>query len=133
LKPTWEPRALPSPPYSTQEFHIVFDFGNDFLIYQYAELILEKVALYAKASQPKAVVITAFAAIEPMEVSGRTLSEPAKLAKARADMTVEALARLGVDRKLMRIETNTHPQPLPNLGTPGLEASKRRVTIRLEV
>src|SRR5687768_4069994 len=22
LKPTWEPRALPSPPYSTQEFHI---------------------------------------------------------------------------------------------------------------
>jgi len=133
LKPTWEPRELPKPPYATREFHIVFDYGNDFLIYQYAELIIEKIALYAKASQPQAVVITGFAATDPIEVSGRKLAEPAALAKARADMVALALSRVGIDRRRMRIETNTHPQPLAELGTPGLEASKRRVTIRVEV
>lgn len=133
LKPMWEPRELPKPPYSSQEFHIVFDYGNDFLIYQYAELILEKISLYVKASTPKAVVITGFAATQPLEVSGRTFAEPAKLAKARAEMAALALTRSGIDRKLLRIETNTRPQAVANLGTPGPEASKRRVTIRLEM
>lgn len=133
LKPTWEPRELPPPPYSTQEFHIVFDFGNDFLIYQYAELITEKISLYVKASKPKTVRITGYAATQPIVVSGRTLAEPASLAKARADMVAEALSRLGVDRKIMRIETNTKPQPVAGLPTPGLESSKRRVTVRVEL
>ena len=133
LKPTWEPRERPPPPYATKEFSIVFDFGHDFLIYQYAELILEKVSLYVKASKPKLVAITAYAATVPIHVSGRTLREPASLAKDRAEMTAEALARLGVDRKLMRLQTNTHPQPLAELGTPGPEASKRRVTIKVEI
>jgi len=133
LKPTWEPRELPKPPYSSQEFHIVFDYGNDFLIYQYAELILEKISLYAKASKPKAIVITGFAATQPIEISGRKLAEPAALAKARAEMAALALTRSGIDRKLLRIETNTRPQPIPNLGTPTAEASKRRVTIQIEI
>jgi flagellar motor protein MotB len=111
----------------------VFDYGNDFLIYQYAELILEKVSLYAKASKPKAIVITGFAATQPIEVSGRQLAEAPALAKARAEIVALALSRLGIDRKLLRIETNTQPKPLASLGTPGLEASKRRVTIRIEV
>lgn len=133
LKPTWEPRELPQPPYRTQEFHIVFDFGNDFLIYQYAELITEKISLYVKASKPKTVRITGYAATQPLVVSGRSLAEPASLAKARADMVAEALSRLGVDRKIMRIETNTKPQPIAGLPTPGLESSKRRVTVRVEL
>ncbi len=135
LKPTWEPRELPKPPYSNQEFQIVFDYGNDFLVYQYAELILEKVSLYVKASHAKRLVVVGFAATDPIEVSGRKLAEPASLARARADMVVEALARLGVDRKLMRVETNVHPQAIDNLGAPAptAETSKRRVTIRIEL
>ncbi len=133
LKPTWMPRELPKPPYSNQEFHIVFDYGNDFVIYQYAELILEKISLYVKASQPKAVVITGFAATEPYEVSGQRLSEPQALATARAEMVAEALYRLGVDRKLMQLKTNVKPTVLTGLGapTPTPEASKRRVTIQV--
>jgi outer membrane protein OmpA-like peptidoglycan-associated protein len=133
LKPTWEPRALPAPPYATKEFHIVFDYGNDFLIYQYAELILEKVSLYVKASQPKTVVVTGFAATKPLQVSARSIVEPMTLAKSRAEATAEALARLGVDRRLIRIETRGDPATLSSLATPGLEASKRRVTIRIEI
>ncbi len=132
LKPTWEPRALPSPPYTTQEFHIVFDYGNDFLIYQYAELILEKVSLYVKASRPKRVVVTGFAATKPVRITGRSLAEPASLAKSRAEATAEALARLGVERRLLRLETRGDPTALAQLPTPGPEASKRRVTIRIE-
>ena len=133
LKPTWEPRPLPEPPFSTREFHIVFDFGNDFHVYQYAELILEKASLYVKASSPKAVVVTGFAATAPIEVSGRTLAEPLLLARSRAEATAEALRRLGVNSQLIRIETNGAPKPIRNLQTPGEEASKRRVTIRVEL
>lgn len=135
LKPTWEPRELPKPPYTTQQFNIVFDYGNDFVIYQYAELILEKVSLYVKAANPKAVVITAHAATEPYEVSGQVLREPASLAQARADMIAEALYRLGVDRKLMKLETNLKPKVLTGLGapTPTPESSKRRVTIEVRL
>ena len=133
LKPTWEPRVLPSPPYATREFHIVFDFGNDFHIYQYADLILEKISLYVKASKPRAVIVTGYAATAPIEVSGRVFAEPMALAKSRAAATAEALARLGVERKLIRIETRGDPQPIASLATPGTEASKRRVTVRIEV
>jgi outer membrane protein OmpA-like peptidoglycan-associated protein len=133
MKPTWEPRELPPPPYATKEFHIVFDFGNDFHVYQYAELILEKISLYAKASKPKAVIVTGFAATQPIEVSGRSLAEPLTLAKARAQATTEALVRLGIERGLIRIETKGEPKPIADLPTPGLEASKRRVTVRIEV
>jgi outer membrane protein OmpA-like peptidoglycan-associated protein len=133
MKPTWEPRTLPPPPYKSQEFHIVFDFGSDFHIYQYAELILEKIATYVKASKPRAVIVTGYAATQPISVSGRTLAEPLALAQSRAQMTAEALARLGVDRKLIRVNADGEPKPLPQLATPGLESSKRRVTVRIEV
>lgn len=133
MKPTWEPRPVPPPPYSMQEFHIVFDYGNDFHIYQYAELILEKITAYVKASKPKAVIVTGYAATRPIEVSGRTLSEPLALAKSRAAATAEALVRLGVDRALIRIETNGDPRPVANVPTPGVESSKRRVTVRIEI
>jgi outer membrane protein OmpA-like peptidoglycan-associated protein len=133
LKPTWEPRVLPLPPYTTKEFHIVFDFGNDFHIYQYAELILEKISLYVKASKPKAVIVTGHAATKPIEVSGRSLAEPISLARSRAEATAEALTRLGVDRKVIRVTTDGDPRPLAILQRPGPESSKRRVTVRIEV
>jgi outer membrane protein OmpA-like peptidoglycan-associated protein len=121
------------PPFTTREFHIVFDFGNDFHIYQYAELILEKISLYVKASRPKAVIVTGFAATKAIQVSSRSLAEPLSLARARAEATAEALARLGVDRKVIRVITNGDPQPLAALQTPGPESSKRRVTVRVEI
>jgi outer membrane protein OmpA-like peptidoglycan-associated protein len=133
LKPTWEPRVLPMPPYTTKEFHIVFDLGSDFHIYQYAELILEKISLYVKASRPKAVIVTGYAATKPIDVSGRSLAEPLSLARSRAEGTAEALTRLGVDRELIRVTTDGDPRPLTMLNTPGLESSKRRVTVRIEV
>jgi outer membrane protein OmpA-like peptidoglycan-associated protein len=133
MQPTWIARTLPQPPFANQEFHIVFDFGNDFQVYQYAELILEKISLYVRASKPKAVIVTGYAATTPIEMSGRMLAEPLALATSRANVTAESLRRLGIERSLIRVEARGDPQPLTNLGTPGLAASQRRVTVRIEL
>lgn len=130
LAPTDQPRSLPPPPYSEKQFTIYFEYGRDFLIYQYAELILEKIALYAQASRAQRVLITGFAATEPLKVDGRTLSEPITLARARAEMVAEALRRLGVAESSLSITWQGTPNPSPELESGKLpEASKRRVTV----
>jgi outer membrane protein OmpA-like peptidoglycan-associated protein len=130
LAPTDQPRSLPPPPYSEKQFTIYFEYGRDFLIYQYAELILEKIALYAQASRAQRVHITGFAATEPLKVDGRTLSEPITLARARAEMVAEALRRLGIAESRLSVTWQGNPKPSPELEDGKLpEASKRRVAV----
>jgi outer membrane protein OmpA-like peptidoglycan-associated protein len=132
LKPASEPRTLPPGPYDEKSFTIYFEFGRDFLIYQYAEMILEKISLYAKASQAKHVKIQGFAATEPLRVGARVLREPAELAEARANMVAEALRRLGVPKESLSVEWRTAPEPAPDLEAGKLpEPSKRRVVITI--
>lgn len=127
LRPAREPRVLPPPPYETRTFHIYFEFGRDFLIYQHAEIVLEKVMLYARASGAARVDITGYAVTEPRIVSGRSLQEPAALAEGRAAMAAEALRRLQVPAGLLHVNARTDPAPTEFEGMP--EGSKRRVTI----
>lgn len=130
LKPASDPRTLPAGPYDPKTFTIYFEFGRDFLIYQYAEVILEKISLYAKASQAKHIAIQGFAATEPLRVGTRVLREPAELAEARANMVAEALRRLGVPKDSLNVEWHTAPEPTADLEAGKLpEASKRRVVI----
>ena len=131
MQPTWQARPVPTSPYTEKTFDIVFDFGNDFLIYQYSELILEDVATYAKASRAKTVEVTAYAATKPFEVSGTRLAEPLELAKARAEMTAEALRRLGIAREQLKVTWHGDPLPLDGPAPTGPESTKRRVTIRV--
>lgn len=130
LQPTNVPRTLPPPPYAAKTFSIFFEFGRDFLIYQYSEMILEKIMLYAKASQATQVRIEGYAATAAFEVQGRTLSEPMALAQARADMVAEALRRLGVPADTLHAAAFGDPAPSVELESGMLpEASKRRVVI----
>jgi outer membrane protein OmpA-like peptidoglycan-associated protein len=130
LQPASVPRTLPPPPYDTKTFTIFFELGRDFLIYQYAEMILEKISLYAKASQAKQLRIEGYAATTPIDVQGRMLSEPMLLAQARADMVAEALRRLGVPANTLTEAALGDPAPSPALESGMLpEASKRRVVI----
>jgi len=57
---------------------------------------------------------------------------PAEWATERS-ATAEALVRLGVDRKLIPEIADGDPKPLAQLPTPGLEASKRRITVPSEI
>jgi outer membrane protein OmpA-like peptidoglycan-associated protein len=131
LPPMDVERPLPQPPYESQQWVIQFNFQSDFLLYQYSEVILDAAARYIKASGAKRVEVTGYAATKDIQVSGRTLSEPGMLAKIRAESVAEALRRLGVDPRLMRVTWRKNPAPLATVD--GLEEpSKRRVTIRAQ-
>ena len=138
LRPASDPRTLPPPPYEPRSFNIFFEFGRDFLMYQYAEMVVEKIVLYAKASQAKQVRIEGFAATEPLWVRdgslllprSRALQEEPALARSRAQMVAEALRRLGVPAASLDLHWQSAPNPSAELEAGKLpEASKRRVVV----
>lgn len=132
LAPTDVPRVLPPPPYTEQTFSIYFEYDRDFLIYQYSELILEKIMLYAKASQAKRVHVEGFAATAPWGVQARLIREPAALAESRAKMVAEALRRLGVPDSSLVVEWHSAPAATQDLEGGRLpEPSKRRVVVTI--
>lgn len=132
LAPTDVPRVLPPPPYSEQVFSIYFEYARDFLIYQYSELILEKIALYAKASAAKRVHVEGFAATAPGSVQGRLIREPATLAESRAQMVAESLRRLGVPASSLVVDWHSAPLATQDLEGGKLpEPSKRRVVVTI--
>jgi outer membrane protein OmpA-like peptidoglycan-associated protein len=132
LAPSDQPRSLPPPPYTEKVFSIYFEYGRDFLIYQHAELVLEKIVLYEKASQATRVQVAGFAATEPLLVHGRVLREPIALAKSRAEMVAEALRRLGVaDSSLSVVWHGTPAATLDLEGGKLPEPSKRRVVVTI--
>jgi outer membrane protein OmpA-like peptidoglycan-associated protein len=129
LRPASEPRTLPPPPYDRRDFQIYFEFGRDFLIYQHAEVVLEKVQLYVQASQASQVLVQGFAATDPLVRSGRRIAEPLELAQKRAEMVVLALKRMGVPATALVAEWHGSPLPTDLEGGKLPESSKRRVTI----
>ncbi len=129
LQPSSVPRVLPAPPYEPRSYTIEFELDSDFLVYQYAELIIEQASLYAKASKPRRIVITGYAATRPIEVSGQQIVENIAIAEARARMIAEALSRLGVRRDVM--ELKWLDAPVESTG-PLTEASRRRAVIAIE-
>jgi outer membrane protein OmpA-like peptidoglycan-associated protein len=124
--PTWVPRTLPPPPYSEQHYALLFNFGSDFLNYQYSEIMLEKIALYAKASKASVIRITGYATTRTLQVSGRSLTEPASLARDRAEMVAEALRRLDTGGAMLSVKWHTDAAALDQ---PLIEVSRRRVDI----
>lgn len=131
MQPTHVPRTLPTPPYEPQSYTIEFELASDFLLYQYSEVILERAALFAKASKARRIEIVGFAATEPVEVSGERIVENLAIAKARAAMVAEAFSRLGVAREAMHL--SWHPAPMPaGDGKPLRQSAKRRVEITIQ-
>lgn len=127
LQPLSVPRTPPAPPYTTQTYHIEFTFGDDRLMYQHVEQILEQAMLYAVAGHA-GVRVTGYADSIGFEASSRHLAEPAELARARALVVKEALMRLGVPAERITADWNTQPASIAvPAGLPLV--SKRRATI----
>ncbi len=136
MSPTKVPRELPSAPFENTKFYILFHFNSDFLNYQYSEVMLEHISLMIKASHPKAVKITGYAATKSYRVSGRDLREPSKLALLRAKKVKLALSRLGVDEKIIELSMSDTPEPIELREVDLIdnavdEETKRRVDIEL--
>jgi outer membrane protein OmpA-like peptidoglycan-associated protein len=132
LPPMDVQRPDPPPPYSSRDWAIEFNFDSDFLLYQYSEVILDEAARYINVSRPRSVAVTGYAATGDLHVSGRTLAEPDALAKARATSVAEALRRLGVNAKLLRVEWHGDGAAAVAAVDGLAETSKRRVTIHVE-
>jgi outer membrane protein OmpA-like peptidoglycan-associated protein len=131
IAPLAVPRKMPQPPFAEKQFHLIFDYDSDFLVYQSAELTIENATLLAQASQAKRVLVTGYADTKGVEASGRVYKEPLSLAKARAEMAAEALRRMGVPAHTLQVKWQGDPVPLAS-DAPKHEPSKRRVTVTVQ-
>jgi len=130
VDPASVPRKLPAPPFARQSTIVLFDFGSDFLNYQYSEPLLEQASLLARASNAR-VQVTGFAVTQPLRVSGRELAESLDLARRRAAMVAEALRRLQVEPSRIRVSGRAAPVAPPGAGSLA-ESARRRVEILIE-
>ncbi|MDE2403557.1 MAG: hypothetical protein KGM17_02435 [Sphingomonadales bacterium] len=123
-------RPVPPGPYAERAFPIYFEFGNDFLVYQYDDYLLDRAVTWIRAAKPKRLVVTGFAASRPETISGQVIAEPTELARKRAQTIAESLRRLlpGIAIET-RWEESAPPADEPDAdGIPG--QSQRRVEIR---
>jgi outer membrane protein OmpA-like peptidoglycan-associated protein len=131
IAPLGVPRKQPQPPFEEKQFHLIFDYDSDFLVYQSVELTIENATLLAQASKAKRVIVTGYADTKGVEASGRLYKEPVALAKARAEMAAEALRRMGVPAHTLQLKWQGDPAPLAS-EAPMHEPSKRRVTVTVQ-
>ncbi len=132
IRPIHAPDPAPPPPYTARLFPIPFDYGRDFVVYQQSDWMLVNAAAYARAAGGR-VLVTGYAETEPLRVSGQSLSEPASLAKSRAEMARLWLVSLGVPADRVHLDWKPNPAPLADPAFDGLtETSRRRVDIRIE-
>ena len=132
VRPLYEPRKPFPQPYAPQTFSIPFEFGRSFVVYQLSDYLMDQAVAYALAVHARRVEITGWAATHPARVSGHTLSEPASLAKARAEVAAQWMRSLGVPAARLSLRWRTGAQPIDMPGSDGLsEPSRRRVDIRI--
>jgi hypothetical protein len=130
IQPLNVPREPPPQPYTDRTFYQFYDFNKSFLVYQLDDYFLDEAIAYIRAVHPKKVVVTGFAATEPVSVTGRTLTETAAVARARAETTAESLRRLGVRQERLEVRWHTRSQPIDVEESDGVrEASRRRTEI----
>lgn len=133
VRPLSEPRDTPRGPYTDRTFNLFFDFDRSFLVYQYDDYLLDRMITWIRVAEPNRIVVTGFAATAPAVVSGREIAERRDVARARAEMVVEALVRLGVPPAKLVVRTRTRAMPTDEGDADGLfEPSRRRVEIRAE-
>lgn len=131
IAPLAVPRKMPQPPFEEKQFHLIFDYDSDFLVYQSVELTIENATLLAQASKARRVLVTGYADTQGVQASGRLYKEPLSLAKARAEMAAVALRRMGVPADTLKLGWRGDPMPLA-AEAPMHEPSKRRVTITVQ-
>ena len=130
IAPLMVERPVPPGPYTNRTFHLFFDVDASFVIYQYDDYLLDRAITWIRAAKPRSITVTGYAATQKQIVSGRAIAEDPAIASERAAKMVEALVRLGVDRRIITARTNLKPQPIDDADADGLaEASRRRVDI----
>jgi outer membrane protein OmpA-like peptidoglycan-associated protein len=130
VRPMSVAREVPVGPHAARTFHLLFDFDQSFLIYQYDDYLLDEAIGWIRAVKPRAIAVTGYAATVPVTVSGRRIAEAPGIARERAEKIVEALVRLGVDRRIITVRWKDAAEVVAIEEADGLaEPSRRRVDI----
>ena len=116
-------------PFAERTFTIFFEFDRDFLVYQYGDYLIDQAAHWIASAQPRQLVVTAYAATDPVVVSGQTLAERPEVAAERAFVVAESLRRL-VPGIAVETRTVTGAQPNGHADADGIPwQAQRRVEI----
>ena len=134
VRPLSEPRPQPATPFVSRTFHLLFDFGSTFIVYQLDDYLLDQAITYIRAVSPRRIVVTGHAATTMAHVSGVRLVESEALARQRAEHIAEALRRLGVPEAQLEIRWTKTADSVDAEGADGLqEPARRRVDIDVVV
>ncbi len=134
VRPLAEPRPAPAAPFESRQFHLLFDFGSTFMVYQLDDYLLDQAITYIRAVAPRRVIVTGHAATTAATVSGVSLVEGGALAQQRAELVAQALRRLGVSDEHLQVRWTTTSDAVDADGADGLrEPSRRRVDIDVQV
>ena len=132
VRPLYAKRDPVPRPYAARDFTVPFDFGRDFVIYQLGDYYLDRAVNYALDIGAGRIEITGFAATTPSLVSGRTLVEPLKLARSRAERAREWMRLRGIPADRIKIAWRGTAAEVPGSETEQLgPPSLRRVDIRI--
>lgn len=130
VRPLGEPRAPRTHEAGARTFHLLFDHGSDFVVYQYDDYMLDQAIAYIRALPDPQVVVTGHAVTERARVSGVVLAEEAGLARRRAQRIGLALRRLGLPASRLVVRWVRSAGPIDAELADGLiEPSRRRVDI----
>lgn len=130
IRPLSNPPALPPGPYSERTFTLFFELDRSFVVYQYGDYLIDQAAHWIRATQPRRLVVTGYAATEPEVVSGHFIAERREVAQERADTVALSLSRLFPEIEIeARAVTGARPTNHPDAdGIPGQSQRRAEIT-----
>lgn len=129
IRPLSNPPAHPPGPYSERTFTLFFELDRSFVVYQYSDYLIDQAAHWIRATNPRRLLVTGYAASGPETVSDHVIAERPEVAQERAGTVALSLSRLFPDIEIVtRAVTGSRMTDHPDAdGIPG--QSQRRVEI----
>ena len=129
IKPLGVAREVPAGPYGPTTFYTFYEFDKAFIVYQYDDYLIDKAVTWIRAAKPRKLIITGYAASDPVRVSGVPLRERPEVAQERAEAVALTFARFIPDLPV-EVHWKTSSVPIDVEGADTLPAqSQRRVEI----
>lgn len=123
-------RPVPPGPYGPKTFYLYFEFDRAFAVYQYDDYLIDHAWAWLAAAKPRKVIVTGYAATDPIVVSGRTLAEHPEVARERAEFVAESIRRMAIPGLTVDVRWKTGAQPIDEPDADGIPGqSQRRVEI----
>jgi hypothetical protein len=124
------PPAPPPGPYSERTFTLFFELNRSFVVYQYGDYLIDQAAHWIRATRPRRLVVTGYAASKAETVSGHVIAERLEVAQERAETVALSLSRLFPEIEIeTRAVTGASATDHPDAdGIPGQSQRRAEIT-----